>query len=95
MNHIPLLIFDPPFSQQQRLHSGRASRLLPAHAPSQQYDYRPSARIKATFHSAIRDLYHRGTGKPGRRSVECRLILTFDAEQPSPASEVETPLARL
>ena len=45
-----------------------------------QYDYRRSARTKATFHSAIRDPFHRGSGKPGRRSVECRLILTFDPE---------------
>ena len=43
-----------------------------------QYDFRPSAKAKATFHCSFPDPHHREWKDcPGRRSAECRVILTF------------------
>lgn len=50
-----------------------------------QYDFRPNATAKATFHCSFPDRFHNAWKDcPGRRSVECRLILTFD----NPASKL-------
>ena len=44
-----------------------------------QFDFRRNAKCRATFHSAFVDKYHNDWAEcPGRRSVECRVILTFD-----------------
>uniref|UniRef100_A0A7S1L6T4 Uncharacterized protein n=1 Tax=Alexandrium catenella TaxID=2925 RepID=A0A7S1L6T4_ALECA len=49
-----------------------------------QYDFRSAAACKATFHSAFADQFHKDwKACPGRRSIECRVILTFDPE-PTP-----------
>ena len=52
-----------------------------------QYDFRQSAKEKgealATFHCSSPDPYHRNTNLPGRRSIECRIILTFEPEPSS------------
>uniref|UniRef100_A0A7S2IKS1 Uncharacterized protein n=1 Tax=Alexandrium andersonii TaxID=327968 RepID=A0A7S2IKS1_9DINO len=51
-----------------------------------QYDFRKCAACKATFHSAIPDPFHNNWKEcPGRQSIECRVILTFD---PEPASKL-------
>ena len=47
-----------------------------------QYDFRQSSKdaghALATFHCSAADPYHRDTNLPGRRSIECRVILTFE-----------------
>ena len=49
----------------------------------QQYDFRETAAAKATFHLAINDPHHKGWKEcPPRRSIECRVILTFEPEMP-------------
>ena len=52
-----------------------------------QFDFRSSSRSRATFHQAFPDPFHAGWLEcPPRRSIECRLLLTFDPE-PSLFSE--------
>lgn len=49
-----------------------------------QYDFREASTCKATFHSAFPDPFHKEWKEcPGRRSIECRVILTFDPEPTS------------
>ena len=45
-----------------------------------QVDFRKDQVARASFHTAINDLYHKNDEfwKIGRRSIECRVILTFD-----------------
>ena len=44
-----------------------------------QFDFREQARSKATFHVAFHDPHHeRDAERPGRKSIECRLLLMFD-----------------
>lgn len=47
-----------------------------------QYDWRPSAATtRVSFHSSFSDKFHADWKEcPGRRSVECRLVLTFNDE---------------
>ena len=52
-----------------------------------QFDFRSSSRSRATFHQAFPDPFHASWLEcPPRRSIECRLLLTFDPE-PSLFSE--------
>ena len=52
-----------------------------------QFDFRSSSRSRATFHQAFPDPFHADWLEcPPRRSIECRLLLTFDPE-PSLFSE--------
>ena len=54
-----------------------------------QYDYRDSATTKATFHAAFRDPFHdKWPQCPGRRSIECRVILTFDPDSEDPKAKL-------
>lgn len=53
-----------------------------------QYDFRPNQRATATFHHSMPDPFHEANGWkdcPGRRSMESRILLTFDAESPAAA----------
>jgi len=46
-----------------------------------QYDFRAASASKATFHQAFPDPYHDDWDAcPPRRSIECRILLTFDPE---------------
>lgn len=46
-----------------------------------QYDFRKAPKAKATFHCAINDRFHDGWKDcPGRRSIECRVVLLYDPE---------------
>lgn len=46
-----------------------------------QIDFRTNKKARATFHCAIDDKFHSDWKEcPGRRSIECRVILTFDPE---------------
>ena len=46
-----------------------------------QYDWRPGNRARASFHNSFHDTFHDDWKDcPGRRSVECRLLLVFDEE---------------
>jgi len=46
-----------------------------------QVDFRPSSKTKVTFHAGIQDPMYKGRKDlPGRKSIECRLILIFDPE---------------
>jgi hypothetical protein len=46
-----------------------------------QYDFRKSSTSKATFHQAFPDPFHSSWADcPGRRSIECRVVLTYDTE---------------
>ena len=48
-----------------------------------QYDFRTNAQSKATFHQAFPDPYHDAWDEcPPRRSIECRILLTYPPEQP-------------
>lgn len=54
-----------------------------------QYDYRKSSNAKATFHCAVDDRFHEGWAEcPGRRSIECRVILTYDSEEKPPNAKL-------
>lgn len=45
------------------------------------YDFRPQVPARATFHTSLPDHFHDAWKEcPGRRSIECRLLLTFDDE---------------
>ena len=61
-----------------------------------QYDFRQSSKdaghALATFHCSAADPYHRDTNLPGRRSIECRVILTFEEVRTLP---LVLPLPRL
>lgn len=52
-----------------------------------QYDFRnkvPGMGAKATFHCSFPDQFHNNWKDcPGRRSLECRVILTYDPETPA------------
>lgn len=49
-----------------------------------QYDFRPCAAAKCTFHHAVTDGFHDAWKEcPGRRSIECRVFLTFDGTSSS------------
>jgi len=46
-----------------------------------QYDFRASSASKATFHQAFPDPYHDSWQEcPPRRSIECRILLTYAAD---------------
>ena len=46
-----------------------------------QFDFRPYAKTKGTFHVAIPDDYHKEWKDcPGRKSIECRVVLIFENE---------------
>jgi len=69
------------------LHSPRHRWVyLPDMAPDEavvfkQWDFRAGAAAKATFHAAFPDPYHKLWQEcPGRKSIECRVILTYDPE---------------
>lgn len=48
-----------------------------------QVDFRPSSTAKATFHVSFPDPFHKDWKDcPGRRSIECRVILMYDPETP-------------
>ena len=46
------------------------------------YDFRPDAAdCRSSFHASCSDRFHDGWPEcPGRRSLECRILLTFDCE---------------
>ena len=45
-----------------------------------QYDWRPGTRARVCPHVSFRDRFHdRWDDCPGRRSIECRLLLTFES----------------
>lgn len=51
-----------------------------------QYDSRPGAAVRATYHHAFPDSFHFDWEEcPSRHSIECRIIITFD-HQASPSS---------
>jgi len=46
-----------------------------------QYDFRPDATSKATFHQAFPDPHHDSWEQcPPRRSIECRILLVYEPE---------------
>lgn len=56
-----------------------------------QYDFRKSQPAKATFHLSFPEAnrFHEAWAEcPGRRSVECRVILTFDPEDQPPKAKL-------
>ncbi len=49
-----------------------------------QIDFRKGAKAKATFHCAVDDPFHKNWKEcPGRRSIECRVLLIYDPDTPS------------
>lgn len=54
-----------------------------------QYDYRKVQPAKASFHMSFRDPFHKDWKEcPGRRSLECRVILTYDPDTASSSSKL-------
>lgn len=50
-----------------------------------QYDFRKSQPAKATFHMSFKDGFHDDWKDcPGRRSLECRMVLVFDPHEAAP-----------
>lgn len=43
-----------------------------------QYDWRPDAGARAAWHTSFHDGFHDGEDLPGRRSIEIRLLVTFE-----------------
>ena len=58
-----------------------------------QYDFRPSGQTRAAYHHSMEDKFHDCWKEcPGRRSIECRILLTFDDNAPPPS---ESPASKL